>query len=172
MTYPAPPPELPPSTTPQVAVQAPEAVSRPEPVAPAPLRQVIEQLPPATAQDLGRPMGVVDVSTVREAVQPASPQVQPATPATSQGDRTTPSTVAPSPAAPALPDSPAAKSQQLNGNNATPSLPPLSNPVTGTAPNPTASGATTAPEPTAKSTTAAPSKNRAARQPIRRSQLV
>ncbi|MEM9245268.1 MAG: hypothetical protein AAGA67_05955, partial [Cyanobacteria bacterium P01_F01_bin.153] len=70
MTYPAPPPELPPQTTPapQVVVQTPSAVARPEPAAPAPLRQVIEQLPPAKAEDLGRPMGVVDIRAVRESV--------------------------------------------------------------------------------------------------------
>ncbi|MEM9771776.1 MAG: DUF3769 domain-containing protein, partial [Cyanobacteria bacterium P01_D01_bin.73] len=96
MTYPAPPPELPPQTTPvpQVVVQTPpSAAARPEPAAPAPLRQVIEQLPPATAADLGQPVGVVSIRSVREVA----------------GDRTSPAADADSPS---------------------PSLPPLSNPVT------------------------------------------
>ena len=117
MTYPAPPPELPPQTTSQV-VQAPEAIARPEPVAPARLRQVVEQLPPATAEDLGRPMGVVDIRVVREAAQGNSPP----------------------------PRSAAATSQQLNGDRATPSLPPLSNPSVAPSATPSTTPAASTPE--------------------------
>ena len=127
MTYPAPPPELPPQTAPQVVVQTPpDAIARPEPVAPAPLRQVIQQLPPATAQDLGRPIGVVDVSTIRESTSEG----------TTSGDRPTP-----------------AASPDLNDLAPTPSLPPLNYPPVHTATPPTSGQLS----PPASSTPVAPS---------------
>ena len=119
MTYPAPPP--PPQTTPapQVVVQTPSAVAHPEPAAPPPLRQVIEQLPPPKAADLGRPIGVVDISTVRESVQGSAQH--------STGDR------------PTSPQNSAAQALP----NSVPTLPPLSNPAAASASSPNASLAST-----------------------------
>ena len=139
MTYPAPPPELPPQTAPAPqVVQAPAppvptAVTQSVPAAPAPLRQVIRQLPPATAKDLGRPTGVVDLSTVRDVVKGTAPATpRPVAPrAMTSGPAASGATISGAVSSGDRPPlaTPAVTSQQLNGDQGAPSLPPLSHPT-------------------------------------------